>query len=362
MSAETPTRYGWLFRLGAVGLALLLTTLVLWAAGAPPGLAYRHLVLGAVGSWTKVADVLVAWVPLLLVTSGLLITFAAGLWNIGAEGQIVLGAIFATWVLRTLQDSAWPPALVLALAILAGAVGGALWAALVGLLKTYGGVNEIFGGLGLDFVATALVLWLIFGPWKRPGIGSMSGTEPFPPHLWLPTVAGTRLSLWSLALGLVGAAAAFFLLRGTYYGLRLKAVGRNPRAAYLLGIPTQRMLMGAFLLGGAYAGLAGAVQVTAVYHRLIPAISSGYGWLGLLVAMLVDFQPTWAPLVALFFAALNIGSIQLPIVLKLDSSLSGVIQGSLVLAFLLMEGVRRRWQPAPTVEPTESPSSPGGEA
>lgn len=344
MKPRNDTGNTWLFRLGAVILALLLTTLVLWAAGTSPMLAYRYLLVGAVGSWTKVADTLVAWVPLLLATSGLLITFSAGLWNIGIEGQIVLGAIFTTWALRLMQDSGWPPALILALAILAGALGGALWAALAGLLKTYGGVNEIFGGLGLDFVAVALTLWLIFGPWKRPGIGSMSGTEPFPRALWLPTVSGSRLSLWALGLGLVGAVVVYFLLQGTYYGLKLKAVGRNPKAAYLLGIPTQRMMMGAFLGCGALAGLAGAVQVTAVYHRLIPAISSGYGWLGLLVAMLVNYQAAWAPAVALFFAALNIGSIQLPIVLKLDSSLSGVIQGTLVLSFLIMEGVRQWWE------------------
>ncbi len=343
MRQRSDVGLAWLFRLGAVALALFLTTLVLWAAGAPPLVAFRQLALGAVGSWTKVADTLVAWVPLLLATSGLLITFSAGLWNIGIEGQIVLGAIFTTWALRLTQDSGWPPALVLFLAILAGAVGGALWAALAGLLKTYGGVNEIFGGLGLDFVAVALTLWLIFGPWKRPGIGSMSGTEPFPKALWLPTVSGSRLSLWALGLGLLGAVVVYFLLQGTYYGLRLKAVGRNPKAALLLGIPPQRMMMGAFLACGAFAGVAGAVQVTAVYHRLIPAISSGYGWLGLMVAMLVNYQPAWAPAVALFFAALNIGSIQLPIVLKLDSSLSGVIQGSLVLSFLLMEGARQWW-------------------
>ncbi len=329
------------FRLGAVVLALLFTTLVLLLAGAPPLEAYRQIVVGSVGSLRKMTDVLVAWVPLLLATSGLLVTFAAGLWNIGVEGQIVLGAIFTTWVLRGLQDGALPPTLAVVLALLAGMLGGALWAALAGVLKTYGGVNEIFGGLGLDFVATALTLWLIFGPWKRPGIGSMSGTEPFPHALWLPVWNGTRLSLWALALGVLGALVVYFLLQGTYFGLKLKAVGRNPRAAYLMGIPTQRMMMLAFLVCGAFAGLAGAVQVTAVYHRLIPAISSGYGWLGLLVAMLVDFQPTWAPLVALFFAAINIGSIQLPIVLQLDSSLSGVIQGALVLSFLLMEGVRR---------------------
>jgi len=333
-----------LFAGAAVAAALLFTSMVLMMAGASPVEAYWYILKGSLGSWTKITDVLVAWVPLLLATAGLLMTFAAGLWNIGIEGQIVLGAIFTTWVLRLLQHSAMSPALILFLAIAAGALGGALWAALAGLLKVFGGVNEIFGGLGLDFVAVALTLWLIFGPWKRPGIGSMSGTEPFPETLWLPTIGHSRLSLWALLLGIASIALVYFLLSGTYFGLKLKAVGKNPRAAHLLGIPTTRYLMSAFLLSGMFAGLAGAVQVTAVYHRLIPAISSGYGWLGLMVSMLINFQPIWAAPVTLFFAALNIGSIQLPIVLQLDSSLSGVLQGALVLAFLLMGGVRRRWQ------------------
>ncbi|MFO3796746.1 MAG: ABC transporter permease, partial [Anaerolineales bacterium] len=106
-------------------------------------------------------------------------------------------------------------------------------------------------------------------------------------------------------------------------------------------IPTWQHMMLAFLLCGALGGLAGSLQVTAVYHRLIPSISSGYGYLGLLVAMLVNFQAAWVAPVAFFFAALNLGSIQLPIVLKLDSSLSGVIQGVLVLFALMLDGARR---------------------
>jgi ABC-type uncharacterized transport system permease subunit len=336
---------GWVdlsFRFGAVVLAFLFTVAVLLSAGAPPFEAFGQLALGAFGSVENFANVMVAWVPLLLSTAGLLVTFAAGLWNIGMEGQITLGAIFATGALRMMQDSGLPPAVMILIAILAGAVGGALWAGLAGALKTFGGVNEIFGGLGLDFVATAITLWLIFGPWKRPGIGSMSGTVPFPQEMWMPTLPHLRLSLWALLVGILGTVAVYFLLQGTYFGLRLKAVGRNKRAANLAGIPTARYMMNAFLICGLFAGVAGAVQVTAVYHRLIPSISSNYGWLGLLVAMLINFQPVWAAPVSLFFAALNIGSIQLPIVLKLDSSLSGVLQGALVLAFLVMEGARRR--------------------
>lgn len=326
----------------SVLLAILFTTVVLVITNADPVEVYKNIAIGSVGSVDKIMLVLSAWVPLLLVAAGLLVTFAAGLWNIGIEGQIMLGAIFTTWAMRMLQNSDLAPTLILIIGFLAGMLGGALWAALVGLLRIYGGVNEIFGGLGMNFVATALSLWLIFGPWKRPGIGSMSGTEQFKSALWLPTFEGYNASPWSLGIAILSIILIGILLGNTYFGLRLKAVGRNIRAAYLIGIPTSRYMISAFLICGAMAGLAGAVQVTAVFHRLIPSISSGYGFLGLLVVMLVNYSPLWVPFITLVFAALNIGSIQLPIVLRLDSALAGVLQGSLVLFVLLMDGVRRR--------------------
>jgi simple sugar transport system permease protein len=288
---------------------------------------------------------------LLLSSAGLLVTFRAGLWNIGIEGQITLGAIFSTGMLRMLLNVEISPWLALTLAILAGMVGGALWASLAGALKTFGGVNEIFGGLGLNFVATAITLWLIFGPWKRPGIGSMSGTEPFPMEFWLPTLTGLRLSIWSIVIAVVVVILIYLLLQGTYFGLRLKAVGRNMRASFLLGVPTNRYMMLAFIICGACAGVAGSIQVVGVYYRLIPAISSGYGYLGVLVAMLVNYQALWVAPVSLFFAALNIGSIQLPIVLKLDSTLAGVLQGALVLFVVIMNGVRQQFIKRQKVKP-----------
>jgi general nucleoside transport system permease protein len=340
-------RFDIVVRAGAVLLALLFTTLVLLASNAPPLEAFQNILVGSIGSWGKFSDVLIAWVPLLLVTAGLLITFSTGLWNIGIEGQITLGAIFTTWMLRSLQDSGWNPALIILLSILAGMLGGALWAALAGALKTFGGVNEIFGGLGLNFVAAALNLWLIFGPWKRPGVASMSGTVPFDEALWLPALPGSRLSLYAVGMAVVAIIVVYFLLKGTHFGLRLKAVGRNAKAAHLLGIPTWQYILISFALCGLFAGMAGALQVTAVYHRLIPSISSGYGFLGLLVAMLINYQPVWAAPVALFFAALNIGSIQLPIALKLDSTLAGVLQGTLVLFVMLADGARQKLMKKP---------------
>jgi simple sugar transport system permease protein len=297
---------------------------------------------GAFGSKQNLFSVLITWSPLLLTTAGVLITFAAGLWNIGVEGQMTLGAIFATWMLRLLQDTGLPPGLIIILGILSGVVGGAIWAALAGALKTFGGVNEIFGGLGLNFVATALTIYLVFGPWKRPGVGSMSGTQPFDETLWLPMLKGTSLSPWGLALSILMVIVVYLLLRGTYFGLRLKAVGRNMRAAFLMGVPTWQYSMFAFLACGALAGLAGAIQVLSVYHRLLPNISNGYGFLGLLVAMLINYQAVWVLPIAFFFAALNVGSVQLQIVYKMDSSFAGVLQDLLVLFVLLGQGVRQR--------------------
>lgn len=332
-----------IFQIVAIFLALAFTSVVLMATKGQPFLAYKNIVIGSLGSVNSFSNVLVAWVPLLLAASGVLITFSAGLWNIGIEGQITMGAIFSTGLLRLLLESSLPFPLIMVLCFIAGMTGGALWAALAGALKTYGGVNEIFGGLGLNFVATALTIWLIFGPWKRAGVGSMSGTEPFPEQFRLPLIEGLRLSWWSLAIGILSIVFVYFLLSNTYFGLRLKAIGKNMKAASLFGIPTNKYMMLSFILCGLFGGLAGTLQVVAVYYRLIPSISSGYGFLGLMVAMLVNFSTVWIVPVSLLFAMLNIGSIQLPIVLKLDSTLSGILQGSLVLFVLLLEGVRRRF-------------------
>lgn len=365
-SHKNPLLVNIAFIILAVVFALLFTSLVLLIAGADPLKAFKNVLDGIFSSTDKMANVVVSWVPLVLATCGLLVTFSAGLWNIGVEGQIVLGAIFTTGAMRMLVDTSLSPEMVIIISIMAGALGGMIWGWLIGMLRIYGGVNEIFGGLGMNFVAAALAIWLIFGPWKRPGTASMSGTEPFAPRFWLPTLENLRLSPWAVVIALVAIVIVYILLRDTRFGLRLKAVGKNPRAAALLGIPTSRYMTLSFLICGAFAGIAGAVQVVAVYHKLLPSISSGYGFLGLLVAMLTNFQALWAPFVALFFAALNIGSIQLPIKMQVDSSLAGVLQGAMVLFVLLMDGVRRKFISQAGKTNVESPQTaspiPPGEA
>ena len=229
MNNKKPSWFNIGFQIIGIFLAFLFTILILIISGSSPLETFRQIALGSFGSVKKIADVMVITIPLTIITSGLLITFMAGLWNIGIEGQITLGAIFTTWLMRLLQDTQGPPAMIILVSVLAGMIGGSLWALLVGLLRVFGGVNEIFGGLGLNFVATALTLWLIFGPWKRPGIGSMSGTVPFPEGLWLATIPGYRLSIWGLVLAFSAFLAVYFLLRDTIIGLRLKAIGKNLR-------------------------------------------------------------------------------------------------------------------------------------
>lgn len=322
-------------------IVFALTTLILLLTGAPPFAAYYHIFKGSLGSWIKFTHVIKAWIPLSLCACGLLYTFRINLWNIGIEGQMMMGAVFTTAVLRWGLESQIP-FVFLGFSFGAGIIGGGVWALLAGYLKTRGGVNEIFAGLGLNFVAQGLILWLIFGPWKRPGVASMSGTEIFPTDLWLPYLTALRLSPVALTLVLLAVFLTAMMLRYTRIGLNLKAIGSNRDAAFLFGLKPGRHMLVAMVFAGGFAGVAGSVQVTGVYHRLIPAISSNYGYLALLVVMLSNYDAWLAPFVAFFFACLNVGGIQLPMMLELDSSLSGVIQGALVLATLAVHAWRSR--------------------
>lgn len=321
----------------ALLLALGFTLVILFMAGAPPFKALFILFQGGLGSVNKIAQTVSVWIPLALCSAALLFTFAAGLWNIGVEGQIVLGAVFATGVLRLF--GADTGAMGIAAGLCAGMLGGALWALIAGGLRAWGGVHEIFSGLGLNFVALGLSLWLIFGPWKRPGIASMSGTEPLPDSLWLPRFQGLPVSLTSFILAVVVLLLVVLALKYTGWGLRVRAVGQNPEAGTLIGLRPKTLLLEAMAACGAFAGLAGALQVVGVYHRLLPSISSNYGYTSLLVVMMASFRPGLIPIICLFFAALNVGSIQLPMQLNLDSSLSGVIQGGLVLSIFAVQGI-----------------------
>lgn len=332
------------YQLGSLAVSLVFVTIVVVLAGASPIAVISSMWTGAFGTADQLARVIATLAPLLLCTSGLLFTFTAGLYNLGVEGQITFGAIAATFAVRLVQDIL-PPPIVIVLAIAVGGLGGVVWGLLAGVLNVYGRINEIFAGLGLNFAAQGLALYLIFGPWKRTGVASMSGTEQFPESLWLPTFGNTEASPIALLIAIGVLLLTIGVLRGTYFGLQLRAVGQNLRASYVLGIPAVRQLLSAFAICGACAGIAGALQVMAVFHRLIPSVSSNLGFLALLVAMLVNLNALLILPIAFFFSALNIGSLQLPLTLQLESSLAGVIQGTLVLFALLGRGFQEQRTP-----------------
>jgi ABC-type uncharacterized transport system permease subunit len=333
-------RGGWpdrlLFVVLPIALALAFMALVLVWAGASPVEAFGHMIRGAFGSGVKWADVAAAWVPLLLCGIGLSFTFTAGLWNIGIEGQMVMGAIAASWVVRTVD---LPGPLLIPLLILGSMAGGALWSLLAGVLRIHGRIHEIFAGLGLNYLAVGITNFLIFGPWKQPGTATMSGTELFRPAAWLPRFGGLALGPVEIVLAGSAIVVAALAFRGTLFGLRLKAVGKNPRAAFLMGLETDRHLLLAFAVAGGLAGLAGGIQAAGLFHRLIPSISSGYGYLAILVVLLAGNRVLWIAPVAFFFAAASKGSLQLPLEMQLDSSLGGLLQAVLVLFFILARGI-----------------------
>ena len=170
----------WFWPLVPILAALLFTSGLLLLFHANPFESFQAMYNGAFGDQAKTLSVLAFWVPLTLSAFGLLVTFTAGLWNIGVEGQIILGSIAASWV--ALKIKAPSPVIQIALELIAAMAGGALWAALAAVLKTRGGVNEIFGGLALNNLAIILTNYLISGPWQPPEGGTFRGTAPFPPE------------------------------------------------------------------------------------------------------------------------------------------------------------------------------------
>ncbi len=328
--------------LGSVLVALLLTALLIVAVNASPREVFDKIwegvgLGGAALDVPRFSGVINFWIPLMLVCTGLLVTFTAGLWNIGVEGQMVMGAIFATWVA---QEIILPPVLLVPLEMAAAALGGALWGLLAGVLKTRGGVHEIFGGVALNNLANIFGIYLISGPWGNQG---GQATPPFRAEaLLMPLNSDFRVSLVALVVVGVSFVAVTLALRGTHWGLELKALGKSARSALLLGVPTQRNALLAMAVCGLLAGIAGSIRVLFTYGNLRPLVSGGIGFLGVLVVLLTGTRALWVPVVAFFFAAIMVGSTRLNIALQLDQSLAGVVQGILVLVFILANGISAR--------------------
>jgi general nucleoside transport system permease protein len=359
-----------LFVLLPIGVSLLISALLVMVVGRNPLEVAQTVWEGAFDGPRRIAGVFNFWIPLTLATLGVIVTFRAGLWNIGVEGQMMFGAIFATGIAIFLGEGrpfnvfgaeitlSAPGFMIVPVAIVAAALGGMFWALVVGLLKTRLGVHEIFGGVALNAVANVFTNYLVGNAWSPVG-GSALDTGTFVESARFGSLNDDfPTNMTMIIFTLVCAAVVTVLLRGTRWGLELKATGANPRSALLLGVPTERTALSAFLVCGALAGIAGAYRVMFTFGTLRPLVSGGIGFLAILVSLLVSHQAIWVALVTFGFAALLFGSTRLRVVMRLDASLAQVLQGMLVLLVMLSNGLRDRFAPPPKAnEPSSEPAS-----
>ncbi len=330
--AEPSRLMSFLSPLLAVVLMLAGGVLVFSVLGKDPVEGFRVFFLNPVKDLYSVSELLLKATPLMLCAIGLAIGFRANVWNIGAEGQFMLGAVAATGVALYFEGS--ESSLLLPAMIVAGAAGGAAWAAIPALLRTRFNANEILVSLMLVYVAQLFVSWLVFGPWKDPDGFNFPQTRMFGEAALMPVLLeGTRLHL-GFALAIAVLVAGYAFMNRSFAGFRMRVAGEAPDAARYAGFSATRMIWVGLLLGGAAAGLAGMGEVAGPMGQLTDKVGSGYGFAAIIVAFVGRLNAFGILLASLLMALLYIGGEQAQQYLNLPSSISMVFQGML-LFFLL---------------------------
>lgn len=323
----------------ALGTALLAGAAVMALYGANPLLAYAAMFKGALGSAFGLTEVVVKAIPLTL--TGLAVALCATmlLWNIGCEGQLVMGGIGAAGAVM-LFAPVLPSPLLLPAAILCGAACGALWAFVPALLRVWANVSEILTTLLLNYVAIILMEYLYFGPWRDPQGMGFPGTPLFPPAAMLPRLLDTRIHL-GLVFAVALAAGLHFLLARSKWGFSVRITGHGPQAAGYAGLNVPRQTLLVMAASGALAGLAGAGEAAAIHYRLQEGFAAGYGYDGIIVACLAALQPRLIPFCALLLGVFIVGGEQLATTMQLPASISRILEGALLFGFLLGETLGR---------------------
>jgi ABC-type uncharacterized transport system permease subunit len=325
--------------LAAVLITFLITAGPILVAGANPIEAYIAFVVQPLASQFTLLEVLVTATPILLTGAAVAIAFRAGYWNIGAEGQLLLGAIAAAGI-GTLVGGL-PSVVALPLMIGGGALAGAAWALVPALLRVRFGIDEVVTTLLLNPVALLLVNGLLHGPWRDPATGfpespRIAASAEFPTLL-----ERSRLHLGFL-LALLVIAAAWYVLARTPAGLRLRAAGLSPHGARFAGINVGATLLGAALVSGAIAGIAGVSEVAGIQNRLTGGLSPGYGYTGIVVATLGTLTMPGVVMAALFLGDLTVGASSAARSLGIPSQLGAVVQGVLLLTTVALLALRRQ--------------------
>jgi len=328
----------------AIVAALLAAGIFFKAYGVSPLRAFQLIITGALGSKVGLAETVRRTIPLLLCGVGLTVAFRALFWNIGAEGQLLMGAMAAAGVALFVP---MPEVLRLPAMFVAGFFGGALWALIPALLKVKLGINDVISTLMLNYVAAFVMQYLIQGPWKGPTARGFAYTDRFPASAVLPRIPGTPIHWPTLVLGVVAAVLAYVWVTRTRQGFEIRVVGENPDAAHYAGISQGKVILMVMLVSGGLAGLAGVGEAAGIHRMLLaPAkLSLGYGYTAIIVAWLARRNPLAVIVTSVLFGVIMAGGDVIKVSLGLPFQLVNVFNG-LILFFLIGSEVFMRYKVA----------------
>ena len=314
-------------------LLMLVFGLVLFKAlGKNPAEGFQVFFLKPLKDGYGISELFLKATPLMLCAVGVSIGFRANIWNIGAEGQLLMGALAGGWVALHFENSASP--LLLPAMVLAGALGGMLWAAIPAFLRTRFNASELLTSLMLVYIAQLVVSWLVHGPWRDPDGFNFPQTKMFQPHALLPILKqGTRLNV-SFLIALAALAAGWVFMNRSFLGYQMKVAGQAENASRYAGFSAKRTIWLGMLAGGFMAGIAGLGEVAGPMGQITAHISPGYGFAAMIVAFLGRLNPIGIFFASLLMSLLYLGGEQAQQYLNLPSSISMVFQG-LLLFFLL---------------------------
>ena len=360
--------YPLFLQLGAVILALLVGAVMLQFLGANPIEAYKALFDGAFGSTNAIADTLVKATPLLFVGVGICVSFRANVFNIGGEGQFIMGALAAT--ILALNMEAAPGWFLILTACILGFLGGAIWGAIPGYLKAYLNVNEILSTVMMNAIAIQILNYLLAGPLIDP-VQIERGTRipetaRFPNAADLPRLVPTRLHL-GFAIAILVAIVIWVLLWSTPIGYRIRAVGLNIHASKYAGIAVGRYSVLALTISGALAGLGGAIQVLGLHHRMFTdgsaaGFTGSAGFNGIVAALFGGLHPIGTIPASVFFGGLLVGANKLQRTAQVPSALAIALNGLVVIFVVSTQiWIQRRRNQRQNVSDTDTISQPATE-
>jgi len=314
----------------AVLIAFAIVGIIIFVKGTNPLLAYSALFYGAFGSLHGLSETFAKASPLLLSGLAATVSFKSKIWNIGAEGQLHMGAILVTWAGLTFLEL--PTFLMIPLVIVLSFLGGALWASIVGALKARFKVNEIILTLMLNYIAIYFMGYLLEGPWRDPS--GIVYSPPISRAAWFPIlIPGTRFHM-GILLSLLCVPLIYVFLFKTVYGYRIRAIGASNKAADYGGINISKNIILTMFISGGLAGLVGAGEISGIQHRLMGGFSPWYGYFGVLVALLGRLHPFGVLIASVLFGGLLVGGDFMQRAAGVSAPLVYVLQG-LIVIFLI---------------------------